>query len=78
MTSMNKLTLSSKNQVVIPKAVRSKMGIGSGDQLSIERITETEVVLKKEPSYYDFLGIAKPNKKDAVERVRELRDNWRG
>jgi AbrB family looped-hinge helix DNA binding protein len=74
---MKSVTLSSKNQVVIPSAVRAKLGVRSGDRLIIDRVTDKEVVLKKEPSYYDFLGIAKRQKKDPVERIRELRDNWR-
>jgi AbrB family looped-hinge helix DNA binding protein len=74
---MKTITLSSKNQVVIPSDVRTRLKLKSGDRLVVDRITDTEVVFKKEPSYYDFLGIAKPQKKDPVERVRDLRDSWR-
>ena len=74
---MNKLTLSSKNQVVIPKAVRTKMGIGSGDRLIIERLTGNEVLLRKEPSYHDLIGTIPTQKEDPVVRVRKLRDAWK-
>jgi bifunctional DNA-binding transcriptional regulator/antitoxin component of YhaV-PrlF toxin-antitoxin module len=56
--------------------VRTKLGLHSGDRLVIERVTSTEVVLKKEPTYYDLIGTLPTLKSDPVERVRELRDNW--
>ena len=74
---MKTITISSKNQVVIPSAVRTRLNIGKGDRLIVERLTDTEVVLKKEPSYYDLIGIVPAQKKDPVKRIRELRDNWR-
>lgn len=74
---MKIVTLSSKNQIVIPKEARVKMGVAEHDSLVIEKVTKDKIVLKKQPSYYDFIGIAKPSKEDAVERIRTLRDNWR-
>ena len=74
---MKIVTLSSKNQVVIPSAVRAKLRIKGGDRLIVDRVTDTEVVLKKEPSYYEFLGIADYNPEDPVKRIRKVRDNWR-
>jgi AbrB family looped-hinge helix DNA binding protein len=74
---MKALTLSSKNQVVIPKAVRGRLKVASGDKLIIHELTDDYVLLKKEPSYYDLLGIVKAQKSDPVKRVRKLRDNWR-
>jgi AbrB family looped-hinge helix DNA binding protein len=74
---MKALTLSSKNQVVIPKAVRGRLKITSGDKLIIQELTNDYVLLKKEPTYYDLLGIVKPQKTDPVDRIRALRDNWR-
>ncbi len=71
------ITLSSKNQVVIPKQVRSTMQLASGDSLMVEEVTKDHVVLKKAPSYYDLRGIIKPGKVDATLRIRQLRDNWR-
>ena len=74
---MKTLTLSSKNQIVVPKQVRSIMKLTGGDQLIVDRVTETEVVLKKVPSFYDLLGTATPGDGDPVERIRKLRDEWR-
>ena len=73
---MKSITISSKNQVVIPSSVRTKLGLHSGDRLVIERVTSTEVVLKKEPTYHDLIGTLPTQKTDPVERVRELRDSW--
>lgn len=73
---MKSITISSKNQVVIPSSVREKLGLRSGDKLVVDRMTSTEVVLKKEPTYYDLIGTLPSLKKDPVERVRELRDDW--
>ena len=74
---MQKLTFSSKNQVAIPKAVRARLGVGSGDRLIIKRLTDSEVVLRKEPSFYDLLGTIPRQPEDAVARIRKLRDEWR-
>jgi len=74
---MKTITLSSKNQIVIPTAVRAKLGIRSGDKLVIEKVTDDYVMLKKEPSYKDLVGILPKQKEDPVKRIRKLRDNWR-
>jgi AbrB family looped-hinge helix DNA binding protein len=74
---MKSITISSKNQVVIPSSVRVKLGVKSGDKLLIERVSATEVVLKKEPSYKDLIGILPAQTKDAAQRIRELRNDWR-
>jgi AbrB family looped-hinge helix DNA binding protein len=44
---MKTITISSKNQVVIPSAVRARLGVGAGDKLIVGRVTDKEVVLKK-------------------------------
>jgi AbrB family looped-hinge helix DNA binding protein len=74
---MKTITLSSKNQVVIPSAARAKLGIHSGDRLVIERVTASEIILKKEPTYRDLIGRLPRKDKDAVARIREIRDNWK-
>ena len=73
---MKTITISSKNQVVIPSAVRTRLKLHSGDKLVIERMTDKEVVLSKEPSYRDFIGTLPTQKQDPVKRVRDLRNNW--
>ena len=74
---MKTLTLSTKNQIVVPKQVRSVMKLTGGDQLVVDRVSETEVVFKKAPSFYDLLGTATPGASDPVKRIRQLRDEWR-
>jgi AbrB family looped-hinge helix DNA binding protein len=74
---MKSVKISSKNQVVIPSEVRAKLGLSEGDRLIIERLTENEVTLRKEPSYRDLKGVLPKNEHDAVSRVRALRNNWR-
>lgn len=75
---MQTITLSSKNQVVIPRNVRLKLGLKGGDRLVIKKLTETEVVIKKEPSYADLAGTLPGGAIEPVARVRALRDEWRG
>lgn len=74
---MKSITLSSKHQIVIPSSVRAKLGVKSGDRLIIARVTESEVILKKEPRYSDLLGILPAQRQDAVRRIREQRDSWK-
>jgi len=73
---MKSVTLSSKYQIVIPSSVRARLGVGGGDRLIVARVTDNEVVLKKEPRYRDLLGILPTQKQDAVQRIRTLRSNW--
>jgi AbrB family looped-hinge helix DNA binding protein len=74
---MQKVKLSGKNQIVIPKSVRGKMQLTGGDELMVDKITKNSVVLKKVPGYHDLRGVIKTQKKDAVDRVRELRNSWK-
>ena len=73
---MKTVTISSKNQVVIPSAVRAKLGVQSGDKLIIDRFNETEVVLKKEPSYHELIGIIPAQQVSPTKRIRTIRDEW--
>ena len=75
---MTTVTLSSKNQIVVPKAVRQQLGLKSGDKLVISKTSDNKITLAKEPTIHDFLGIAKPlNDIDPVDRIRALREEWR-
>lgn len=73
---MNKVKLSSKNQIVIPTIARNKLGIHGGDSLVIKKITATEIVLQKEPTYYDLVGVVPAKKEDAVKRIQKSRAEW--
>ncbi len=74
---MKTVTLSSKNQIVIPSAVRARMSVQSGDRLVISSVTDTQVVLKKEPSFRQLIGTVPKRLGNPVVRIREIRDNWR-
>lgn len=73
---MKPITVSSKNQIVIPSSVRAKLGIGSGDKLVVDRVSDKEVVLRKEPTYRELIGTLPAQTNDPVKRIRKLRDNW--
>jgi AbrB family looped-hinge helix DNA binding protein len=73
---MKSITISSKYQVVIPSSVRKRLGVSSGDKLIIEQVSDSEVVLRKEPSYHDLIGTLPTQEKNPVERIRTLRNNW--
>ena len=70
------ITLSSKHQVVIPSSVRARLGLKGGDRLVITQITDKEVTLRKEPTYHDLIGALPSQKRDATQRVRNLRNQW--
>lgn len=73
---MKTITLSSKNQIVIPSSARLKLDIKSGNKLIVESVTNKRLVLRKEPSYSDLLGTLPSQKNDPVNRIREIRNNW--
>lgn len=70
------VTLSSKYQVVIPKAARRKLGLQkpSGQRFRVERVSEDEIVFRKDKTLDEFLGrygSAFPeNSTDALRRMR--------
>ena len=74
---MKAMRLSARNLITLPVVIRSTMKLSSGDQLVVARVNESEVVLKKTPTLYDFLGTATSGQGDPVERIRKLRDDWR-
>jgi AbrB family looped-hinge helix DNA binding protein len=76
MKTSKSITISSKNQIVIPSSVRKKIGVKSGDKLIVDRVTDNEVVLRREPSYRELIGTLPTQKGNPVKRIRDLRDNW--
>jgi AbrB family looped-hinge helix DNA binding protein len=71
---MTAMTLSSKNQVVVPKLVRKRLKLQSGQRLYVEKMTDTTVVfttLSAVDKYYGALsGFFK---EDAVSYQKRLR-----
>jgi bifunctional DNA-binding transcriptional regulator/antitoxin component of YhaV-PrlF toxin-antitoxin module len=77
----NSLALSSKYQVVIPKAARQKMGLDKavGQRLRVTHVTKDEIVFRKEPPIEDFLGaFGDVFPKNATALLRKVRDEDRG
>jgi AbrB family looped-hinge helix DNA binding protein len=73
------VTLSSKNQIVIPKVARKRLSIGPGDQL-ILHVEKDNLILKPKPKSYSkqlrglhgtlWRGV------EATDYVRKERDSW--
>lgn len=74
------VTLSSKNQIAIPKAARKKLAIGPGDQLILD-VENDSLILKPKPKSYTkhlrgfhravWRGV------DATEYIRKERETWK-
>lgn len=73
---MTTITISSKNQVVIPKEARQKMKLTGGDRLMVQEVTKDHLILKKAPSYHDLRGTIEQLPEDATVRIRKIRDEW--
>jgi len=70
--------VSTKHQIAIPSEARRKLGIQAGDRLTVE-VTEESLVLRVRPprpsDRLRGLGRHLWKGRDAVEHVRELRDD---
>jgi AbrB family looped-hinge helix DNA binding protein len=72
------VTLSSKYQVVIPKTARRKLGLNksAGQRFKVERVSEDEIVFRKDKSLDHFLGkYGKAFPADATSKLRKIRDS---
>ena len=72
------VTLSSKYQVVIPKAARKKLGLNKpeGQRFKVERVSDTEIVFRKDRSLEDYLGkYDKAFPLHATRAIRQVRDS---
>jgi AbrB family looped-hinge helix DNA binding protein len=73
------VTLSSKNQIVVPKFVRQKLGIGPGDQLIVNVEKEGLTLRPKPKSYSRHLRGLHQNLWKGTETkqyVEGERDSW--
>ncbi len=78
---MKSVRVSTKGQVVIPLAVRRKLGIRPGDQLVIVS-SDTEVILMKARRYAETLrgmgkGFYGKTRAEIDAYVRGERESWR-
>ncbi|HSB06047.1 MAG TPA: AbrB/MazE/SpoVT family DNA-binding domain-containing protein [Thermodesulfobacteriota bacterium] len=73
------VTLSSKNQIAIPKSARQKLAIGPGDQL-ILNVEKDSLILKPKPRSYSkhLRGLHRTiwQGVDATDYVRKERQTW--
>jgi AbrB family looped-hinge helix DNA binding protein len=73
------VTLSSKNQIAIPKSARKKLAIGPGDQLILD-VEKDSLILKPKPKSYTkhLRGLHKDvwEGLEAAEYIRKERDAW--
>ncbi len=75
------VTLSSKNQIVVPREAREKLDIGPGGQLLV-LVKEDRVVLIPKPANYveRLAGLHKSvwaSKKGADHYLKDERDAWK-
>jgi AbrB family looped-hinge helix DNA binding protein len=71
------VTLSSKYQVVIPKAARQKLGLNKpeGQRFKVERVSDVEIVFRKDKSLEDYLGkYGSAFPANAAAKIRQTRD----
>jgi AbrB family looped-hinge helix DNA binding protein len=54
---MEQITVSSKGQVAIPKAIRDALNLSEGSKLTLE-VRGQEIVLSKQPSWKKLRGAA--------------------
>ena len=54
---MEKVTVSSKGQIAIPKKVRETINLHEGDKLTVE-VRGQEIVLSREPAWKKLAGAA--------------------
>jgi len=75
---MEKVKVSPKGQIVIPKEFRDQFGIKEGEEVVVERVKEGVLVMKKvKDPVKAMVGLFKgKTKKSSVELVREIRDEW--
>jgi len=75
---MEKVKVSPKGQIVVPKALRNKFGIKEGEEVIVEESSKGVLVMKKEKNpVKTMVGLFEgKTKKSSVELVREIRKDW--
>jgi AbrB family looped-hinge helix DNA binding protein len=72
---MTEATLSTKNQIVVPREARQALGVKAGDKLLVVVRGTKVIVLEKPKSYHDAIrGLSrKPYPEDYLQKER---DSW--
>lgn len=71
---MGQVTLSSKGQVAIPKAIRDQLNLSEGAKLTLE-VRGSEIVLSKDPAWKKLRGAAAG--KDLMKQFASFRKRER-
>jgi AbrB family looped-hinge helix DNA binding protein len=70
---MDKVTVSSKGQIAIPKQVRDALNLTEGSKLTLE-VRGQEIVLSKGDAWRALKGAGRDTKKDFLEFRKEERE----
>ena len=70
---MDKVTVSSKGQIAIPKQVRVALNLAEGTKLTLE-VRGHDIVLSKDPAWKKLQGAGRDIKKDFLEFRKEERE----
>jgi AbrB family looped-hinge helix DNA binding protein len=70
---MEKVTVSSKGQIAIPKQVRDALNLTAGSKLTLD-VRGQEIVLSKGDDWRNLRGAARGIKKDFLEFRKEERE----
>ena len=70
---MEKVTVSSKGQIAIPKQVRKALNLTEGSKLTLE-VRGQEIVLSKGAAWKKLQGAGRDMKKDFLEFRKEERE----
>ena len=73
---MEVITVSSKGQIAIPKAIREALNLGSGSQLTVV-LRGQEIILSKEPGWKSLRGMARDRDVTAALIAERHRDKQR-
>jgi AbrB family looped-hinge helix DNA binding protein len=70
---MEKVTVSSKGQIAIPKQVREALNLAAGSKLTLE-VRGQEIILSKGDAWRKLRGAARGLEKDFLEFRKEERE----
>lgn len=73
---MTEATISSKNQIVVPKEVRKALGVKAGDKLLVEVRGGTVVMMRKPKDHLKALKGIVPPGFYGDDYVRKERESW--
>jgi AbrB family looped-hinge helix DNA binding protein len=75
MAAMRELTLSSKNQIVIPREARKALGLRAGDKLLVVAYGDKIIVMEKPKSFRKAIaGIGR--ELYPADYLKKERDSW--